>query len=285
MINVLIPITNNPKGFRKIIASLSNADDVTLFIGVTSSLASELRFIEGDNVYLFEYQDGSNREEIINAMQKYIGNGSLFIMRKPITENQFNRFVNSDKDVVVCKRDFSPIKNFFFDLWQKILRLCLGVRMYDGDTSAIYFNDDIATVVAQTNNLSFSSRANRWRGLEQATVEVDGGAVKTEVDKRANIKYFIIMAVAALIAVAVTTCVSIFASVNVIVGLLLFCLCTISLSIILILLVMVIFNCMVGKRAFQSAVEVEYDENELETNDEQNYQAEPDDESNNVDFE
>ena len=104
------------------------------------------------------------------------------------------------------------------------MRLCLGVRLYDGDTSAIYFGEDLATVLAQSNNLSYSSRVDRWRGVEQSSVIVEGEPVKTEVDKKENIKYLLYGLLTLMLGVAVTTVVAIFAKVSVIIGLFLFCL-------------------------------------------------------------
>ena len=260
MLNVVVPIVSNAKRFRKILAKLANVEDVNLFIGVVSSQIRELDMIEGDNVYKLEYKDGSNREEIINSLQKYLNVGSILILRKPISEQELNGFLNSDKDVVSCRKNTSTFKNFFVDLWQKILKLCLGVKLYDGDTSAIYFAEDISTVILGSSNLSYNSRVDRWKGIEQGTIIVDGDAVKTDVDKKLNIRNVIISLVALLVGATVTTVVSIFATVIIIVGLLLFCLDVICVMIVLILLVMTIFNCMVGKKNFGFAAEVESDD-------------------------
>ncbi len=260
MLNVVVPIVSNAKRYRKILARLTNVEDVGVFIGVVSSQIRELDMIEGDNVYKVEFQDGSNREEIINSLQKYLSIGSILILRKPISENELNGFLNSNKDVVTCRKNTSAFKNFFVDLWQKILKLCLGVKLYDGDTSAIYFAEDISTVILGSSNLSYNSRVDRWKGIEQGTVIVEGDAVKTEADKKLNIRNVIISLVALLVGAAVTTVVSVFATVNIIVGLLLFCLDVICVMIVLILLVMTIFNCMVGKKNFGFAAEVAADD-------------------------
>lgn len=258
MINILIPITQNAKGYKKIIADLSSNEEAEIFIGVISSQKNALQYPNRDNIHVIEYDNSAKREEIINSMQKYIQVGELFIMRKPITYNEFKDFLKNDMDIVVCKTNLSPIKKFFFMIWQKILRLCLGVRLYDGDTSAIYFGEDLAAVLAQSNNLSYSSRVDRWRGVDQGSVIVEGEPVKTEVDKKENIKYLLFGLLALILGAAVTTVVAIFARVNVIIGLFLFCLDAICLAVFLLLLVVIIFNTVVGKKKFSSALELSY---------------------------
>lgn len=262
MINVIVPIVHNAKSYKKVLSSLVNVDNVNVLIGVVSSQMSVLQTLEGDNIYYVEFKDGSNREAIINSLQKYIGDGALLIMRKPILPNELSEFLNTDKDVVVCKRNMSTVKNLFFQLWQKILRLCLGVRLYEGDTSVIYLGEDIATVISGTRNLSYSTRVDRWRGLVHGSVIVQGEPVKTDKDIKLNIKYALIALLAIIIGVVVTVVVSLYARVNIIVGLLLFCLDVICLATALILLVMIIFNNTVGKKNFGYAEEILNDEDD-----------------------
>ncbi len=257
MLNVVVPIANNAKKFRKILNSLINVKDVNVFVGVVSSQIDELNMINGDNIYKIEYQDNSNREEIINSLQKYLDYGEILIMRKPITVNEFNSFLSTNKDVVVCRQNHSSVKVFFKNLWQKILKLCLGVKLYDGDTSVIYFAQDIATVILGSTNLSYNSRVDRWKGIEQGSVIVEGDKVNTEKDKKLNLKNLFISILVFSIGAVVTTVVCLFAPVNIIVGLLLFCLDVICLLIIAILFVMTLFNNTVGKKNFGFAAEIE----------------------------
>lgn len=263
MLNVVVPIVNNAKKYRKILTSLTNLNGVNVFVGFVTNQKQELNGIDGDNFNFIEYQDGSHREEIINSLQKYIGDGPILIMRKPISVNEFNAFVNTKKDIVTCKRDLTSFKYFLMNIWQKILKLCLGVKLYDGDTSVIYFGNDISSVILNSSNLSYNSRVNRWKGVEQDTVLVEGEPVKADKDKKSNINSAIISFIALVIGAVVTSVVCVFATVNIIVGLLLFCLDAICLCIIAILLVVTIFNNTVGKKQYGYAVEKEQtDENE-----------------------
>lgn len=262
MLNVLIPIVSNVKAYQKLLSALNNADNLNVLIGITSSLKSQLTSI-GENIYVIEYEDGSSRESIINGLQKYLEEGAVMILRKPITIEEFNNFIRTKKDVVVCKKNEGKVKQFITFIWQKLLKLFLGIKLYEGDTSAILFGEDVSSIFSSINDLSFSSRVDRWKGLEQGVVEVKGSAVKTEIDKMAVIKYMIIALISLLISVVVTTCVSLFVPISIIIGLLLFCLDIISLTIICIMVVLILFNFSVGKKHFQNAVEIS-DEEEQE---------------------
>lgn len=262
MLNVVVPIVNNSKRYVKLLTSLSNVNGVNVFVGYVTSQKNDLLSVEGNNFNFIEFKDGSHREEIINSLQKYLGEGAILILRKPITVNEFNSFANTKRDIVTCRRTLTKIQSFFMGLWQKILKLCLGVKLYDGDTSAIYFGDDISSVVLNSSNLSYNSRVNRWKGVDQDTTVVEGDKVKADKDTKTNINSMIISFIALLIGVVVTTIVSIYATVNIIVGLLLFCLDVICLSVILIFAIMTIFNNIVGKKQYGYAVEVMDEEDE-----------------------
>ena len=106
------------------------------------------------------------------------------------------------------------ITSFIFRLWQTILKFLLGVRQYNGDTSVIYVGEEISMVMANTGNFSFSTRVNRWRGIEQGTVSVQGENIKPEIDLKSTIIYSIIVFISIAIGVVVTTCVSIFTNVS-----------------------------------------------------------------------
>lgn len=259
MLNVLIPIVSNVKAYQKLLSALNSADNLNVLVGITSSLKSQLTSI-GENVYVIEYEDGSSRESIINGLQKYLEEGAVMILRKPITIEEFNNFIRTKKDVVVCKKNEGKVKQFITFIWQKLLKLFLGIKLYEGDTSVILFGDDVSSIFSSINDLSFSSRVDRWKGLEQGVVEVKGSAVKTEIDKMAVIKYMIIALISLLISVVVTTCVSLFVPMSIIIGLLLFCLDIISLTIICIMVVLILFNFSVGKKHFQNAIEISGEE-------------------------
>ncbi len=258
MVNVIVPICKDGKNYIKILEKLSNISSVRVILGVTEDEKEKIyQFADQENISFHVFEKGSKTEEIINSLQKYIEQGSVMIMRKPIKMEEFNRFISQRKDIVTCERKMGKVKAFFFMLWQNILKLFLGVRLYAGNPSVIYFSEEISAVLAQSYNLSYSSRVDRWRGIEQAVVQVDGDDVKTPVDKKSNLKYIIGGAICLAVATVVTVFVCIFAQMSIIIGLLLACLDIIALATALIMAVMIGFNTTVGNKKFKDANEVE----------------------------
>ena len=261
MVNVIVPISKNSQDFINILKRLGNLESVFVHVGICDNeyeaLTSQIGKLE--NVYVHSFIDGSDREEMINSLQSLIGSGPLMIMRKPITMEEFNRFVSQNKDVVTCKRKHGKIKSFMFKIWQKILKLFLGVRLYEGDSSVVYFSPEISSVISQSGNLSYSSRVDRWRGIEQSTVETKSPPVKTTINNKHNL-YFIIFAIMSIIvASAVTTLVCIFTKRSIIIGLLIACVDILAFAITLIMIIMISFNTVVGKKQFNRALEIEKD--------------------------
>lgn len=258
MINVVIPISQKADKFYEILGKLASLNDVNVQVGVCQSDAFALKNIVGDaeNISVHVYIDGTEREEMINAMQPYLVTGSTMVMRKPITLDEFNKFILQKKDVVTCEKKLSKFKAFMMSMWQKILKLFLGVKLYEGDTSVVYFNEDISAVVSQSANLSYSSRANRWRGIEQSTVETKSENVKTPSNKKSNLILIISAVIAIAVAGVVTTVVCVFAKLSIIIGLLLACLDIIAIAVAIIMCVMLAFNSIVGRRDFGRAIEI-----------------------------
>ncbi len=258
MVNVIVPIAKNGAGFVKILDKLSNISSVHVILGVVESEASVVSHLaDGENISYHVFENGANREEIINSLQAYIEEGSVMIMRRPIKMEEFNRFISQRKDIVTCERKMGRIKAFFFMIWQNILKLFLGVRLYEGDTSVIYFGEEISAVLAQSTNLSYSSRVDRWRGVEHGVVDAGEEFVKTDIDKKANFKYILTASVSVVVAIIVSVIVCLFAKMSIIVGLLIACLDIIALAVAVIMAVMIVFNNMVGSKKFKYASEVE----------------------------
>lgn len=259
MVNVVVPISENAKSFYKILGRLNHFDSLNVHVGVCESEYDWLISQIGNDggLFIHKYPDGTDREEMINSLQVYIESGPLLIMRKPITMDELNKFLTQNKEVVSCERDLGKFKSFLFMIWQKILKLFMGVNLYNGDSSVIYFSEEISMVLSQSGNLSYSSRVNRWKGVEQATVDVLGEKAKTSVDKKKNLIYSISILAGIIMAVLVTTLVCIFVKVGIVVGLLIACLDILALATSLILSILITFNCMVGKRHFDRAIEIQ----------------------------
>lgn len=258
MINIIVPITDkNKEKFQSLLTRLDGQEDIKIYVG-TENKNHEISqiFEESDNVYVSQFEDGANIESMINFMGKFIGNGSTIVLRKPISIDELNKFLNCKHDLATCSVVRSKLKGFIFNLWQAILKLCLGIKEYEGDTSVVCLGEDISSVVAQSGNLSFATRANRWRGVEQTTIEVKGEPVKKEIDKKTIIKYSLVAGSSLLLGIIVTTIVCLLVNVNVLVGLLLICLDLICLAITLLTTIITVFNARVGQKKVKEVNEI-----------------------------
>lgn len=267
MINVVIPVDNINDDYSKLISQLMDYEGVAVLMGATRSCCKKLKEIvpqDNENIVLIEFNDGSSQEEIMNSLQRYISKGHILILRRPITIKEFNLLIRQNSNVVVAEKKRGKIKNFFFKIWQRILKTVLGVVMYDGDTSVIMFNETISPVIIQTPNMSYSSRVDRWKGLSQVAVPVSGIEKKVAPDEKVNLKYSLFSLLSVCIALAVTLSVLLTTKTGVIGCLLLICLDSICLAITLIILIVIIFNNLIGKKNVGNAVEYisEGEENE-----------------------
>lgn len=248
MINVLIPITDNAEKYNKLLANLSNEENIRVFVGVVKSQSHFISVGESENILFFEYMDNSKREEILNSLALNLQEGEVMVIRKPITFEEFNKFYVSKSDIAVCKNNYGKVSGFFHKLWQNILKLCLGVKLYEGDTSVIKFGEDIGAVLSQTHDFSYATRVDRWKGLKSESIDVKGERTAIDIDKQSILRCSISMALALICAITVTLCVSLLTKVGIIGGMLLFCLDVICLAIVLVMIIMICFNCCIGKK-------------------------------------
>lgn len=250
MINVLIPVTDRIEKYKEILEALMDSSDVTVYLMAGEKLypTIEAEFSHVENFELFGFEQDATKEEMINAVQNYIGTGSLMVLRKPVTVKEFNKMISSDKDVVSCKVVRGKFKTFIFRLWQKITKLVLGVKMYSGDADVVYFNNDLADVALRTTNLSYSTRVNRWKGATQAVATVESKGDEKKIDKKMTLRNSLISAAVVAIGIAVTVVVSIFVPASILSVLLLICLNGVCVGVAALLIVMAVFTNMTGSR-------------------------------------
>ena len=254
--NIVIAINDKNKDKFKSLLQEFEGENIKIFVGVEGKNAFLFEeFKESANIFPTVFEDNSKTEEIINALQKYVGIGSTLVLRKPISIAEIKLFISCNRDVATCKVERSKIKNFFFGLWQVLLKFFLGIKEYEGDTSAVYINEDISAVVSESGNLSFATRANRWRGIEQTTIEVKSEPVKKDVDKKSITKMSIMAISSLLLAIIVTTVLCLTVNIGVIVGLLIVCLDVVCLAISVMTTIIAVFNSRVGKKNIKEAVE------------------------------
>ena len=259
MINVLIPITENLQDYSKMITSISMYSDVNIIVGITESLNEKV--VKEDNVNYFVFENAANKEEILNALGKFVLAGKILILKKPLSKKDFEKVIFTKEKIVVQKiQPKNRFVAFFTKIWHAIVKLFFGVAFYEGDTSVIMFNEDLADVLIQTGNISYNSRVNRWRGITEQTIDLDDkNKVGYPVDKKQNLIYSVMVGVLIAFAVLFTTLISIFVNINFIIGLLIVCVDILCIFTSILLIMMMIFNNKVGKKNVEQAKIIEKD--------------------------
>ena len=254
MINVLIPITVNNKKYKEILLELAENENINLLVGVSNQIRNEFGYLNQELIHI--YDDSFDKESILNALFTKVKDGSVVVMRQPITIKEFDKMVNTDEHIATCRKERNTFMSYVMKVWQKILKMFLGVNLYSGDTAVVYFSEVLLPVLFESKNLSYASRVDRWIGVEKTTVNVNCQKEKYSVDKKAIVRYSIFADVSLLVACLLTTLLCVFVDINVILGLLLFCVDAICLSIILISIILIIFNCQIGKKNVDNAIEI-----------------------------
>ncbi len=255
MINLVIPVIDKADEYSKIINELSLKEDVRIIVGAT--LANESKLNLPNSVILKVFKDGSQKEEIINSLKSYLDLGRVVIARRPFTKKEFENIVNSDAQITYFqgKRE-NGFKEFFKKLVSGFVKVLFGVNFFDGDISLIGFDKDLGEVLNSVNSLSYATRVDRWRGVEQGKVEAENQPIKIEQNKKGNVNLIIFSILATLIPVLTAILVCLFTKVGFIVGMLLFCFVLLGVCSSLFMLCTLYFNKKVGRRNFIDAPEV-----------------------------
>ena len=256
MVSILMPIVDNPRAFLESIRLVSATNKVV--VGVTKSLAKD--FLNLPYVSVNVFKDGSDREEILNALQAEIEEGSsVLIARKPFTKEEFDKFTRSGAQIAVCEKKRNAFSNMLFKIWSFLIKHIFGVKLFEGDTSLIYFNEDLSSVLHMVKNLSYCTRVDRWKGTTQEMISTASPPIK--VGKNAKDLLFLLFAFLTLaIGVVVTAVVAVYTNVSVLIGLILACLDLLCLAVSLMLVFAFVFNVEVGRKNISSVEELSLDE-------------------------
>ena len=255
MIDVLIPIVDKPQDYLKAIESLRDEQNLNIIVGVTAAIAKEYSF-DAPNVTVQIFKNGSKKEEVINALQRFIESDNIFVARKPFTREDLYEFINADADIVTCQlHKGNAVTRFFRNLWALIIKYIFGVKFFQGDTSLIYFNEGVGSLLDKVNNLSYATRIDRWRSIKQETIQTSYPRAFPETDFRTSLTLILCSVLSLAVGLTVTLLVALLAKVTALVIVLLICLDIVCVFISLFLVITYLFNRKIGKRDFMKAAE------------------------------
>ncbi len=258
MINVIIPITTVEKGYQEMIDNLLMFDDVNILVGLCENCKDKI-FLD-TNAKSLVFQDGTNKEQMINSLSLLVLAGPILILRRPIGKKDLEKILSTNETIVLANgKKRNKIASFFVDLWHKFIKLIFGVGYFEGDTSVIMFDDDFSEVLLQVGNISYNSRVNRFKGVSEKTVDIAQGKKEAyPIDKKQAVVYSSISVGLIAVALAVTLLVTLLVSnISFIIGLLIACVDVICVFMAGVFLMMLFFNRKVGKRHVGEGVIVE----------------------------
>lgn len=184
MINVLVSATEDFEGFEKFIQE-NYVRGVKFFVGVTEDNKGKIKKTSG--VEIHTYKNGSNREEIINALHKIpLKKGKIIVVRRPLTKEEFSSLCESDADIVSFKKPKNKFVSFFKDWTRKIVRRIFSFKVFD-DISAVCFGENMFEFMQVCPNLSTASRIDKFVGVECQEIETTNKSAKTLYSRFANI--------------------------------------------------------------------------------------------------
>ncbi len=207
MINVIVPITEKFEEYKKMVESLSKRKGVALYLGIDEKFKDEK--LEVKKAVVKYYKTKSAKEEIINSLHTLKKSaGSIMVVRRPITDEEFERLTSASEDIVILNREKNKFAKWWKDIWKKLLRMIFGFFYFD-DISAVYFKDRNFNLISSLTNLSYISRINRFVGLSIGEVSTTQKSTKKDFDRFTAIvnflSFFLLLAICVLVSVIICT--------------------------------------------------------------------------------
>lgn len=215
MNNVILPIVERVEDYKKFI--LNHQDkDIKFFVGITEKLKNSLD-IKAKNVEIKVFADGSNKEQIINALHSCkLKKGNILIVRRPLTDDEFLKLTNSESDISVLK----PKHNKFFSMIKKWLAMLIKKIFafnFFGDISAICFKENMFELLCVCKNLSMASRLNKFVGVSVEEIQTSQKGVKKEYNRWSAFLKFLFWCLILGLSIGAGVCICLFSKVHVLI--------------------------------------------------------------------
>lgn len=215
MINIIVPITEKPEKFEEFLQNVkkAHAKDIKIFVGITKKLSKDLK-IDKEFAEIHVFADGSNVEQMINSLHACkLKKGKIMVVRRPLTEEEFERLISSEKDIAVLKRKRKPFAQKFKRMISALVRKFFAFTYFE-DISAICYKENLFNLLSVCANFSMATRINRYVGLEIEEIETEEKQVKKIYSKAKNALKLVIGTLFFLASIAGVVCISIFCQIN-----------------------------------------------------------------------
>ena len=184
MVNIIFPITEDDQKQKTLFDYLKKKKNIRLIVGVAEPLKKTYKLAESDSQIFKVYADSSKKEEIINSLIKFAKKDKTLIIRKAISAEEIDKFLASKTEITICKeKERNGLCEFFYNLGRKMMKFLFGFMPYGGKNNAIMFGQELSDVLRSANNISYSTRVNRWKGYSISRVDIEGVGYKFEYNK------------------------------------------------------------------------------------------------------
>ena len=182
MINVLVPIVDRLTEYEKMIEKIALDKDAIIFVGALEEFKDKINFNK-DNIKVKYFKSGSGKEEIINSLHSIDKErGKIILLRRPVSEAEFNALKTSEKDIAYLKKKRSKFSAWWHNLWKNLIKKIFAFYYFE-DISAISFNTTCFDLISSLTNLSYITRIDRFVGFKTEEIATESKAPKREYDK------------------------------------------------------------------------------------------------------
>jgi len=181
MINIFVPIVENVEGFSEFVAKHKEKDK-HIYVGIRKGLKEKFLYTN-ENIELHIFDDKSNKEEIINGLQKcQRAKGKLLVIRRPLTDDEFTKLTTSESEITTLKAHHNRFVSWFKNLARKTVKKFFAFSFFE-DISAICYGEFLHEFVEACPNLSIATRINKYVGVDISEFETTTTPVKKEFSK------------------------------------------------------------------------------------------------------
>lgn len=189
MINIIVPIVERVKEYQTFIDKASKRG-VKIFVGIRESLAGEFKANKNTEIHI--YTDKSKKEEIINSLHSCkMAYGKVLIVRRPLTDTEYEKLTTSNKDIVTLKAKHNKFVKAIKNFATNVIRRIFAFSFFE-DISAICYGENMFDLLSVCANLSMASRINHYVGLDIEEIVTTEKPVKKEYNKFKNVLKFLI---------------------------------------------------------------------------------------------
>ncbi len=208
MINILIPVVENPKEFSQFVET-KKGKDYKIFVGIKDELSAQFK-PKNKNVEIIKFSNNSKKEEIINSLHSCkLSHGRVLILRRIPTEEEFASLEKSHSDIVSVREKKGKVATFFKRILAKIVRKVFAFNYFE-DISAICYSENMFQLLSVCQNLSMASRINKYVGVDIEEIETISKSVRKDYCRWKTILLFSLATLLLLSGIAGAVCLFVF---------------------------------------------------------------------------